>query len=397
MTASIKADPLFERYQELQAYVGWNDEHAACIRPLANLVEPRLPELVDDFYDEIQRHPQAMRVFTGGQPQIERLKGSLAQWLRELLAGPYDANYVARRWRVGYRHVEIGLDQVYTNVALSRLRRGLHRLIEEQWTGMPRELLKTRNALNMLLDLDLAIIEDAYQAEHLNRQQQVERLAAIGQVAGGIAHELRNPMNVIKSSAYFLLNARHPTPEKTSEHLTRIELQVERADGVITALSNFARLPIPNLRPFEVEPFVREALADADLPPEVAVHVESPTLLAQPLGDVDQLLIVIRNLIRNAHDAMPDGGTLTIRAAEEGDHITIAVTDTGPGIAAENVHRIMQPLFTTKARGIGLGLAMARAIVEKCDGTLTVASVPGEGATFTIRLPAEVGTAGGND
>src|SRR5690606_23830840 len=98
---------------------------------------------------------------------------------------------------------------------------------------------------------------------------QAERLAAIGQVAGGIAHELRNPMNVIKTSAYFLLNARSPTPEKTSEHLNRIELQVARADGVITALSNFARLPIPNRRPFEVEPFLREALTDADLPLEI--------------------------------------------------------------------------------------------------------------------------------
>jgi signal transduction histidine kinase len=393
----MMADSLFERYQELQDYVGWSDDHAACIRPLAALIEPRFPELVNDFYDEIQRHPQAMRVFTGGQAQIERLKGSLAQWLQELLAGPYDANYVARRWRVGYRHVEIGLNQVYTNVALSRLRQGLLRVTEEGWSGTPRELLMARAALNMLLDLDLAIIEDAYQAEFLSRQQQAERLAAIGQVAGGIAHELRNPMNVIKTSAYFLRNARNPTPEKTAEHLSRIELQVGRADGVITALSNFARLPIPNLRQFALEPFLQEALADADLPPEIEVHIECPASIPQAMGDLDQLLIVLRNLIRNARDAMPDGGTLTVRAADEGEYVTIAVTDSGSGIAPENLHRIMQPLFTTKARGIGLGLAMARAIAEKCDGTLTVASVPGQGATFTIRIPAETGTAPGSE
>jgi two-component system sensor kinase FixL len=106
------------------------------------------------------------------------------------------------------------------------------------------------------------------------------------------------------------------------------------------------------------------------------------------LGDVDQLQIALRNLIRNAQDAMPEGGRLMIRAAEDDAHVTLAVTDTGVGIAPDDLHRIMQPLFTTKARGIGLGLAMARAIVDKCEGSLTVASVPGQGATFTIRLPA---------
>jgi signal transduction histidine kinase len=382
-------DHLFERYRELQDYVGWNEDHAACIAPLAPLVEPHFTELVEDFYEEILRHPRTARVLTGGDVHLERLKGSLRRWLQELLAGPYDADYVARRWQAGYRHVEIGLEQVYTNVALSRLRRHMHGIIEQKWNGTPAELVKVHSALNMLLDLDLAIIEDAYQSEYLSRQQQAERLAAIGQVAGGIAHELRNPMNVIKTSAYFLLHARNPTPEKLAEHLERIQLQVDRADGVITALSNFARLPIPNLQSFSVEPFLRAAVAEADLPGEIEVEIGCPSSLPQALGDVDQLQIALRNLIRNAQDAMPDGGRLTICAAEDDAHVRIAVIDTGVGIAPDDLHRIMQPLFTTKARGIGLGLAMARAIVDKCGGSLMVTSVPGAGATFTIRLPTQ--------
>ncbi|MCA9117685.1 MAG: hypothetical protein KDA79_21590 [Planctomycetaceae bacterium] len=382
-------EQLYERYQELQRYVGWEEADTHRVRSVASLVEPRIPELLHDFYDEIQRHPEAARVITGGVPQIERLKGTLTQWLRDLLQGPYNAAHVARRWAVGSRHVEIGLDQVYTNVAVSRLRRGILRIVQEGWTGPADELVQIHMSLNLLLDLDLAIIEDAYQAEHLNRQQQVERLAAIGQLAGGIAHELRNPLNVIRTSVYYLLNARRPSPEKTAEHLQRIEKQVGQADGVITALSSFARLPLPNLERFAVEPFLREVLETARLPDEIETRVECPQSLSAALGDVGQLQIVLSNLIRNARDAMPEGGQLTLRTAETDEEIEISVIDTGDGIAPENLSRIMQPLFTTKARGIGLGLSMARAIVEKNGGTLSVASTPGTGSTFTIRLQKE--------
>lgn len=378
----------FERYRELQAYVGWTDDDAQRVKAVGPLLQPCLPALVDDFYAEIERHPRAKRVITGGREQVERLKGTLVRWLEDLLAGQYDMDYVSRRWRVGYRHVEIGLDQVYTNVALSRLRIGLVRELAERWDGPDDELVITLRSLHSLLDLDLAIIEDAYQAEHLERQQRAERLATIGQVAGGVAHELRNPLNVIKTSVYYLLNARNPAPEKVSEHLQRIHKQVGLADGVITALSNFARLPLPNLQPFPISTCLRETLDACDLPAEIAVQVACPESLPPALGDLPQLKIVFSNLVRNARDAMPHGGRLTLSAHAQGDEIDIRVTDTGDGILRENLSRIMEPLFTTKARGIGLGLAMARAIVEKHHGQLWAESEPGRGATFTVRLPA---------
>jgi signal transduction histidine kinase len=380
---------MLDRYRELQQYVGWSDEDAERVRAAGPLIRGDLPALIDDFYEEIERHPDARRVITGGAEQVARLKGTLLRWLEELLAGQYDAEYVSRRWRVGYRHVEIGLDQVYTNVALSRLRIGLIRVIAERWTGDSTLLVVTLRSLHKLLDLDLAIIEDAYQAEYLDRQQRAERLATIGQVAGGIAHELRNPLNVIKTSVYYLLNAKSPAPEKVAEHLNRIQKQVGLADGVITALSNFARLPLPNLQPFPVVRCLRDVLDHyEELPPGISVTIDCPDSLPAALGDEAQLQIVFSNLVRNARDAMPHGGRLTIAARAEQDVIEVSVTDTGDGVPRENLARIMEPLFTTKARGIGLGLAMARAIVEKHHGRLTVASEPGEGATFTVRLPA---------
>src|SRR4051794_16222733 len=111
----MNPDDAFRRYQELQAYVGWTDEAAGHVAAVAELLGPSLPALVDDFYAEIDRHPETRKVITGGQAQVDRLKGTLVGWLRELLGGRYDRDYVARRWRVGWRHVEIGLDQVYTN------------------------------------------------------------------------------------------------------------------------------------------------------------------------------------------------------------------------------------------------------------------------------------------
>jgi signal transduction histidine kinase len=378
----------FDRYRELQSYVGWTEADAERIVAAAPLLEPRLHALVDDFYAEIERHPDARRVITGGQAQIDRLKGTLVQWIRELLSGKYDASYVARRWRVGWRHVEIGLDQVYTNVALSRLRTGLTRSLHESWQGHPLALKETVRALNSLLDLDLAIIEDAYQAEYAARLQRTERLATLGQVAGGVAHELRNPLNVVKTSVYYLMNARNPTPEKQVDHLRRIERNVELADGVITALSNFAKVPVPNLRPIAIEPIVREALEINPPGEAIVVTVDCPQELPRTLGDGDQLRIAFGNLIRNARDAMPQGGRLAIAGRLVDGQVEVTVADTGVGIPAHDLARVTEPLYSTKVRGLGLGLAITRSIVEKNQGTLHVASEEGQGSVFTIRLTA---------
>ncbi len=384
----MNIDEVYRRYQELQAWVGWTDECARRVAATAELLAPHLTALIDDFYDEISRHPNARKVITGGQQQIERLKGTLIQWLRELLGGRYDRDHVARRWQVGWRHVEIGLEQVYTNVALSRLRLGLMRALFDNWPGSQTDLQDTVCSLNKLLDLDLAIIEDAYQAEYAARLQRSERLAAIGQVAGGVAHELRNPLNVVKTSVYYLLNAHNPSPEKKAEHLQRIEKHVVLADGVITALSNFAKLPVPNRIPFAVEQCVREVLDTNPLTDNIQLTIDCPSALPPALADLDQVRIVFANLVRNAGEAMPEGGQLSITARASGGGVEVAVADTGVGISAEQLNRVMEPLYSTKARGLGLGLPIARAILEKNGGSLRAVSAPGRGSTFTVFLQA---------
>ncbi|MGE5193936.1 MAG: sensor histidine kinase [Deltaproteobacteria bacterium] len=374
------------RYQELQRYVGWTDEDARRVASVAGIIQPFLPPLIEDFYDEIRRHPDALRVITGGEAQITRLKQTLLRWVTELFSGKYDAEYVARRWKVGFRHVEIGLNQVYTNAALSRLRRGLLAALEVCLADDIRRLLAVRQSLNLLVDLDLAIIEDAYQAEFTARQQRIERLATIGQVAGGVAHELRNPLNVIKTSVYYLVNARHASPEKVADHLQRIGRQVDLAESVISALSDFAKLPVPELQPVTVAECVQESLKGETLPADVTVTIDCPESLPKVLIDLKQVRIALGNLIRNARDAMHGGGRLSITATARDHDVELAVADTGAGIPPENLRQIMEPFFSTKARGIGLGLALARAILDKNKGALRVTSEVGHGSTFFVRL-----------
>jgi signal transduction histidine kinase len=384
----MREESLFARYREMQAYLGWTDADAAQIRHIAGLLEPAFGEIVDDFYAEISRHPDAQKVLTGGDVQVQRLKKTLLRWIGDLFSGNYDEDYVQRRWRVGLRHAEIRLDPVYCNMAMGRIRVGLVDVLHRSWNQDADALQKTSQALNKLIDLDLALIEHAYQTEHLSRQQQIERLATLGQIAGGVAHELRNPLNVVRTSVYYLLNARDPSPEKKAEHFRRIERQVDLAEGVISALANFARLPVPESRPFPVGACIRDVLSLNPIPETVEVSLVDLDELPPVAADRSQLQIVFGNLVRNAQEAMSSVGNLTISGKAAGPFVEIAVIDSGPGISAEQIGKVMEPFFTTKARGLGLGLAISRSIVDKNHGELLVSSEPGQGTTFTVRLAA---------
>jgi two-component system, NtrC family, sensor kinase len=377
-----------QRFDRLREYVDWSDDDARRIESLRDLVKPEFPRLIDDFYEMIRGEPHAARVITGGEQQVERLKVTLLAWLHELFSGQYDDAYFQRRWRVGWRHVEVGLEQVYADVALSRLRAGLTEVLSSSSRLTPAEKTAAIMSLNKLLDLDLTIIGDAYQAEQIRRQQQLERLLAIGQMAGGVAHELRNPLNVIKTSVYFLKHARSLTPEKLREHLDRVERQVAVADDVITALNDFAKLPVPNFQPTDVRHCVQEVLEECRLNGMIEVTFSSTDDIPPVLADSRQLRIVFGNLIRNARDAMPEGGELEITFRQGENRVAASFRDSGVGISAEHMPRILEPMFSTKARGIGLGLPLARSILDKHDGKLEVTSHPGQGSTFVVWLPA---------
>ena len=166
---------LTQKYVELQRYVGWTDEDQSRVAAVRDSVLARADLLIDDFYEEIRKHPHTAQRITGGEEQIARLKTTLRGWLRQLLTGPYDHEYVTLRSNVGRRHVAIGLEQVYVNAAISRLRKGLCQQLHDFWESSPEELRCTIESLNKLLDLDLAIIEDAYQVEYLATQERLSK------------------------------------------------------------------------------------------------------------------------------------------------------------------------------------------------------------------------------
>lgn len=173
--ASMSAIDFAHRYREMQRYLGWNADDARRVAALGPLVAPHSAELVQDFYAEVRRHPQAVRVITGGSEQMVRLARTLRAWLEELLSGPYDDAYMARRWQVGHRHVEIGLAQRYASLALARLRAGIVRSIEQEWQGDIPDRDEAIASVHKLIDLEHALIQDAYEYEYVSRERQLER------------------------------------------------------------------------------------------------------------------------------------------------------------------------------------------------------------------------------
>jgi len=172
----MKPHDLIDTYRQLQDYVGWRAEDARWIERLGPIADGAFDRLVEDFYAAIVRHRETARVLTGGEAQIARLKVSLRQWLSELFSGQYDVDYVDRRWRVGRRHVEIGLEQSFVSAALSRLRQGLVQAVVQSPQLTAEQLPAALLALHKMLDLDLALIDLAYQTENLAHQQPLSYL-----------------------------------------------------------------------------------------------------------------------------------------------------------------------------------------------------------------------------
>ncbi|MBI4296761.1 MAG: PAS domain S-box protein, partial [Chloroflexi bacterium] len=213
-----------------------------------------------------------------------------------------------------------------------------------------------------------------------------ERLAYLGRMAGTIAHEVRNPLATVDASAFYLEMTLRDAEGKTKEHLRRMRGGVTRATNIIEKLLEMSRMREPVLRPLDIAGFMANAVSENNIPGNIQVILEKPAEKIDVLADSEQLRMAVNNLVRNAVEAMGQGGTLTVNISKVGSWSEVSVGDTGPGIPAQNMARLFEPLFTIKSGGVGFGLALARTVVEKHGGKIEVKSDPGKGATFVIRL-----------
>lgn len=214
-----------------------------------------------------------------------------------------------------------------------------------------------------------------------------EKLAVLGQLAGGVGHELRNPLAVINNALYYLKLVGANGNEKVKEYLGIIETEAHTAEKIISDLLDFARIKSVDVEVVSACGLVTHVLTRFPAAKAVNVRLEIPEDLPKFYADPRQMEQVLGNLIINACQAMSAGGELIISARQEKEMITIAVQDNGVGIPPENMEKIFEPLFTTKARGIGLGLAVSQKLAEANDGRIEVQSEAGKGTTFTVYLP----------
>jgi len=219
-----------------------------------------------------------------------------------------------------------------------------------------------------------------------------EKMASVGLLAAGMAHEIGTPLAGIIGYSGILAEELAGDAEK-SDYLRRIAADAGRIDRLVKDLLNYARPVKPELERIDVQEFLVDLFAMLErqglfkrLVPQLTVAAGLPTLYL----DRHQLLQVLMNLVMNARDAMPDGGTLTVAAtAGDGEAVLLEVADSGAGIAPENVDRIFEPFFTTKepGKGTGLGLAISARLIESFGGRIAVESRPGQGTMFRVRLP----------
>jgi len=221
--------------------------------------------------------------------------------------------------------------------------------------------------------------------ERLVRQ---EKLAVLGQLAGGVGHELRNPLGVISNAAYYLRGFLTDIDETSREFLDLIATEVRNAEKIISDLLSFSRTRPAEFVEIAISELVDLALQKQPPPGDIRVSMHIDVDLPEVWVDPQQIGLVLGNLITNAYQAMPEGGELTIAARADDGVIRLSIGDTGSGITSDNMERLFEPLFTTKPRGIGLGLAVSRNLVELNGGTIDAESEEGAGATFAVTLPA---------
>jgi len=252
---------------------------------------------------------------------------------------------------------------------------------------------RLESAHEMLVDvnrgLEQRVDERTHALEHEHQKLiRAERLSTLGLISSAIAHDLRNPLNTISLGVYWLkMRLADTADERVRSRLLTIERELSRSDRIIKTLLAFARTGEPERGPVDVNELMDEVVEVIAPPPGVSVTTAPAPEVPVLSADRAQLFQVLENLVRNAIQAMPGGGRITLSSEVTHGTCRLSVADTGPGIPEDAQETVFEPLVTTKSTGTGLGLALCKRIIDAHGGRIWVESAPEQGAVFSIDLP----------
>jgi len=260
--------------------------------------------------------------------------------------------------------------------------------------------IKTKQGKELLVETSSTIIEyggkpalltiarDVTERERMQKElENANRMAAIGELAASVGHDLRNPLTGISGAVYYLkMKLAQKLDKKSREMLDLMESDVQYSNKIVNDLLDFSREISLQPTKTDVKVLLADVLSKNKVPKNVKVvdlTRKTPTIIV----DTDQMKRVFENVITNAVQAMPKGGTLEIRSEEVNGSLKITFRDTGVGISKKNLDKLFTPLFTTKAKGVGLGLSICKRIVDAHKGSISAESEEGKGTCFTIVIP----------
>jgi PAS domain S-box-containing protein len=266
------------------------------------------------------------------------------------------------------------------------------------------EMLESNVDITQRMEMQLKLEESAVRLEEYANQMEAlanqraeklkdaERLAAIGATAGMVGHDIRNPLQAITGDVYLAkteLASTADTEEKKNalESLDEIEKNIFYINKIVADLQDYARPLMPIAKETNLRLLINELITKNGIPKKVKVQIKVQKDSDIILADSDILRRILGNLVTNAVQAMPEGGKLSIQTCKEGGNSVITVADTGVGIPKEAKEKLFTPLFTTKSKGQGFGLAVVKRMTEALGGTVTFESEEGKGTKFILRLP----------
>ena len=385
-SASGGFGPGFERRKR---YGRLTERDCALLEELRATVERHSSDLVERFYQHLLSYDE-LKPFLAPPGTVERLKGLQRDYLLSLVSGRYDEAYAHDRLRIGRTHSRIGLDPEWYLGTYGVYLDLLFPLVFEHFGHDVRAAVQAASAVTKVMILDMQLVLDAYYG--VQQQQALQRsaqLAAVGELAASIAHEVRNPLAGMKGALEIL---RKDLAQRANQEIVdELLAQIDRLEHLVRDLLTFARPRVVQRERFDLHELLDRLLRRYQEQSE-AQNVTVERRYEPGTGwldaDASQLEQVFINLIHNALQAMPEGGALTVvtRAAESG--IEIAFTDSGKGIPAGDLNKVLQPFFTTKHRGSGLGLPIVIKIAEAHGGTLRLTSEPGRGTIASVTIPA---------